>query len=241
MHPIHRPRNLAAALLSALLLGACAGTGGAPRAPDAPGFGPLGGFRPMPSSGPTERADEGDKRGTLDDTYAQMKTRAVARETARETTPQALYYTERDEERIRALAGGRVVTVRFAAGSARFAPFVQERVRILSLLPFAGAIHVRGHTDGTGSLARNARVALARAEAAKRYLVARGVPPHMIAIGYRATGNYTGDVATAAGRAASRRADIEFVPPVDADRGEWYAMTGYPCPWRQPACNGGAL
>lgn len=217
-------RRAVGVLLLTSALGACA-TNGAPSAPDAPGVGSdRTRFRSL--------ANDADERpatpapaglGTL---YDWTKERAVERP---EITPRRI---KAGDETVRALSGGRVLSIYFDEGAVTPIVNVDTRLRILKLLPYAGRIEIRGRTDGIGAHWRNERVAFLRAESIKRYLIARGVPSHMIAISYRPSGDYAGDVATERGRRLSRRADIEFVPPVDADRSDWLVVTDASSPWR---------
>jgi outer membrane protein OmpA-like peptidoglycan-associated protein len=69
-------------------------------------------------------------------------------------------------------------------------------------------IEIAGYTDNTGSSAVNSRLATARAEAVRTYLLGRGVPPtHMIARGY-GSANPVASNATAEGRARNRRVEL---------------------------------
>ena len=78
-----------------------------------------------------------------------------------------------------------------------------------SLLAHPGIrIEIAGYTDNTGSAAVNTRLAAARAEAVRTYLMRRGVPPaRMIAKGY-GPANPVASNATPEGRARNRRVEL---------------------------------
>ena len=141
--------------------------------------------------------------------YDQAKREARARlfETRR-------FNREPDPETLGELPGTgvvlRTVSVPFGFNSTRFIPTAEQALRIRELFAMAERIEVRGRTDGIGSRAADERVAHERAEAAKRYLIDRGVPGRLISVGYTSGGDYVGDNATRMGRRANRRVDIEF-------------------------------
>ena len=70
-------------------------------------------------------------------------------------------------------------------------------------------IEVGGHTDSTGTEINNQRVSLQRAEAARNYLITKGVAaPRLVAKGFGSTVPIA-DNATPEGQEQNRR--IEFV------------------------------
>lgn len=69
-------------------------------------------------------------------------------------------------------------------------------------------VEVIGHTDNSGSRARNLALSQARAEAVKAYVVERGIRPDMISVRGEGPDRPVADNASAEGRARNRR--IEF-------------------------------
>lgn len=70
-------------------------------------------------------------------------------------------------------------------------------------------VKIVGFTDGVGTVEANRRVALLRAQAAKMYLVRRGVAASKISAEGQ-VGDYIAPNDTADGRAANRRVEFEF-------------------------------
>ncbi len=74
-------------------------------------------------------------------------------------------------------------------------------------------VRVEGHTDSTGTAAKNEDLSLRRADAVKRVLMGRGVKESQItALGEGAT-KPVADNKTAAGRAANRRVELHIDVP----------------------------
>ncbi|HEX7489886.1 MAG TPA: OmpA family protein, partial [Anaeromyxobacteraceae bacterium] len=74
-------------------------------------------------------------------------------------------------------------------------------------------IRVEGHTDSTGSAAKNEELSLRRADAVKRVLLGRGVQEAQIsALGMGET-KPLGDNKSAAGRAQNRRVELHIDVP----------------------------
>ena len=73
-------------------------------------------------------------------------------------------------------------------------------------------IVVTGHTDSTGSAARNQRLSEQRAEAVKNVLVSEGVAPARATTVGLGQGKPVADNKTEAGRAKNRRVDITIKP-----------------------------
>ncbi len=70
------------------------------------------------------------------------------------------------------------------------------------------SIDIVGHTDSKGTDAYNQRLSERRANAAKEYLVAQGVPANIIAASGKGESQPVANNATAEGRAQNRRVDI---------------------------------
>ncbi|MFD0666140.1 OmpA family protein [Ramlibacter sp. MAHUQ-53] len=69
-------------------------------------------------------------------------------------------------------------------------------------------VRIIGHTDSTGGDAFNERLSVQRAEAARDYLVARGVNPRQVQVAGRGEREPVADNGTEAGRARNRRVEI---------------------------------
>lgn len=69
-------------------------------------------------------------------------------------------------------------------------------------------ILIVGHTDATGGASANEKLSLARADNARSYLVARGVPGSSVTTEGRGEREPIADNNTAAGRAQNRRVEI---------------------------------
>lgn len=72
-------------------------------------------------------------------------------------------------------------------------------------------VEVAGHTDNTGSAARNRVLSQQRAETVMRYLVAKGVNPANLAARGYGPDRPVADNRTASGRAANRRVELEVL------------------------------
>ena len=106
---------------------------------------------------------------------------------------------------------------RFRSNSAKLA--VNDKGRLQELVPDLEQtpLAVTGYTDAIGSQAHNDRLALQRAAPVKDHLIALGlVPEAIVALGHGKC-CYVQPNATAAGRAANRRAEVR--------RGEAASMT----------------
>lgn len=103
------------------------------------------------------------------------------------------------------------IVFRFAQGVARteFLPSPQLHKVLLRAARAARLIEIRGRSDGALASAANRRVALARAQQARRYLLKNGIAAGKIRISYLAAGGFIADNATAAGKARNRRVEIE--------------------------------
>lgn len=101
--------------------------------------------------------------------------------------------------------------VTFASGSAKLtAGGKKELDKGVAYLNQYTGLHVliEGHTDSTGKAAANEKLSLQRADAAKAYLVTKGVDPARLATAGQGSAQPIDDNKTAAGRARNRR--VEF-------------------------------
>jgi len=87
-------------------------------------------------------------------------------------------------------------------------------------------INIIGHTDSTGSDAVNDPLSLARADAVRDYLAARGVDPQRVRIEGRGEHEPVASNNTAAGRARNRRVEIFVAEPQQAAYGPQPATSG---------------
>jgi outer membrane protein OmpA-like peptidoglycan-associated protein len=101
-----------------------------------------------------------------------------------------------------------VYRVVFPFASAAFDPPAELVNGLLPAALQADRVELRGRTDSHVKDDADARIALARALAARRFLVARGVPPAKIRVTYLSSGDFIADDSTPEGRAQNRRVDI---------------------------------
>lgn len=103
-----------------------------------------------------------------------------------------------------------VLHVLFPAASIAFQPDEKTAKTLLSRAREAGRIMVTGHADKSGSRAGNEKLALARAEAAKAYLVRHGIDAAKIMTVAKGERAPVASNDTPKGRAANRRVEIAF-------------------------------
>ncbi|HEX7639010.1 MAG TPA: OmpA family protein [Burkholderiaceae bacterium] len=105
------------------------------------------------------------------------------------------------------------IIVPFGFNSAAFAPDEVQRLALADA-PGAALVAVRARTSNDRATPSDEALALARALAARRYLVAHGVSPLKITINYSSASDYLVPNDTPEGRALNRRVEIEmfYVP-----------------------------
>ena len=103
-----------------------------------------------------------------------------------------------------------VLHVLFPAASIAFLPDKKTAKTLLSRAREAGRVMVTGHADNSGSRAGNEKLALARAEAAKAYLVRHGIDAAKIMTVAKGEREPVASNAIPKGRAANRRVEIAF-------------------------------
>jgi outer membrane protein OmpA-like peptidoglycan-associated protein len=108
-----------------------------------------------------------------------------------------------------ATASSYLMRVHFAWNSAAFNPTTEQVLALRPHLAGAARIEVRGRTDGPTPHPGDERVALARALAAKHFLVSQGVDPRRIVLNFLSGAEYVADNTTPEGRAENRRVEIE--------------------------------
>lgn len=102
------------------------------------------------------------------------------------------------------------VYVSFAVGSVRFTPNA-EVVENLTSAPAAALVAIRGRTSTPTPSAKDEALALARAIAARSYLVAHGVSPLKITLNYASAADFVADNSTATGRLQNQRVEIDII------------------------------
>ncbi len=104
--------------------------------------------------------------------------------------------------------------VQFATGSAKLLPAavkeLNELVKIMEEHPNFN-VSIEGHTDNTGTAAINTSLSAKRAEAAKAYLVKKGVSADRLTAAGFGPDQPIADNKTAKGRAANRRVEFKLV------------------------------
>ena len=114
------------------------------------------------------------------------------------------------EQRMEAV-GRALVRVNFQFASAKFEPTAQVADALVSAGKKATRVNVSGHADNTGTAQANRAIGLARALAAKQFLVAKGVSKGKVRVFSRGAAEPVADNGSEEGRAQNRRVDVEFV------------------------------
>ena len=104
-----------------------------------------------------------------------------------------------------------LVRVHFPSGGTALNLSEQARSQLAAAAKVAMRVEVRGRTDARGSTVKNRRIALARALAAKQFLVSQGVEAKNIKISAVGRGDYLTENRTEQGRWRNRRVDIVLV------------------------------
>jgi OOP family OmpA-OmpF porin len=102
----------------------------------------------------------------------------------------------------------------FAVGSPRLQKGAEAKLSDLADKVKTMALEVIiivGHTDSTGNAAANQRLSVQRAEAAKAYLVSKGIERNRIYTEGKGATQPVADNRTAEGRAKNRRIEVEVV------------------------------
>lgn len=103
-----------------------------------------------------------------------------------------------------------VLYVFFPADSIAFQPDEKTAKTLLNRAREAGRIMVTGHADNSGSRAGNEKLALARAEAAKAYLIRHGIDAAKIMTVSKGEREPVASNDTPKGRTSNRRVEIAF-------------------------------
>jgi outer membrane protein OmpA-like peptidoglycan-associated protein len=99
----------------------------------------------------------------------------------------------------------------FDTDDSRFTPSFLFRQSLVKAAKTARAITIRGATDSLTRTDASERIAKARAENARKYLIANGVDPAKLKSSFIAAGGFVADNSTPAGRSKNRRVDIEVI------------------------------
>lgn len=129
-------------------------------------------------------------------------------------TGQELFETQQriDEIEARMLtAAAAIVKVSFPTGGTAFRPSPEVAQILIASAKSADSINLRGHTDSHVAGPADSRIALARAMAARNFLVNQGISPEKIKVFSRADGDFAAPSVTKEGKAMNRRVEIEFI------------------------------
>ncbi len=108
-------------------------------------------------------------------------------------------------------AAAAIVKVSFPTGGTAFKPSPKVAEVLIASGKAADSINVHGRTDARVAGPADARIALARAMAARKFLVDHGVSPEKIKVFSQADGSFAAPNVTKEGRAINRRVEIEFI------------------------------
>lgn len=108
-------------------------------------------------------------------------------------------------------AAAAIVQVRFATNSTTFKPSDEVAKVLVNAAKAANSVSVRGHTDAKIAGPNDARIALGRALAARKFLLDNGIGSDKIRVFSQADGGFTVPNVSNEGRALNRRVEIEFV------------------------------
>lgn len=108
-------------------------------------------------------------------------------------------------------AAAAIVKVSFPTGSTAFKPSPEVAEVLIASGKAADRVNVRGRTDSRVAGPLDAKMALGRAMAARKFLVDHGVSADKIRVFSQADGDFAAPNVTKEGRALNRRVEIEFV------------------------------
>ncbi len=107
-------------------------------------------------------------------------------------------------------AQGEAQLFAFAFNSADFSGHEEEAAALVPAAKVAKTITVHGYTDSPVIDVANRRIALARAMAARKFLMEHGIAAEKIKVRFSSAGNFVADNTTDSGRAQNRRVEIRM-------------------------------
>jgi outer membrane protein OmpA-like peptidoglycan-associated protein len=108
-------------------------------------------------------------------------------------------------------AAAAIVRVSFPSSSTTFKPSIEVSKVLIESGKSAEQVNIHGRTDSKVAGDQDAKIALARALAARTFLVDNGVSADKIRVFSRADGDFVVPNSTKEGRALNRRVEFEFV------------------------------
>lgn len=108
--------------------------------------------------------------------------------------------------------------VHFAFNSTQVSIPTAEASALVEEAKVAPLVLLRGRTDGTADSSAESRIAQARANAVRDYLVASGVDPTRIRTTHQPSGDHLADNRTLQGRSLNRRVEIEVYRTLPIDQ-----------------------
>lgn len=144
-----------------------------------------------------------------------QNTRILATESSRqaETTAATLAHMAARQQLLASIQEKAVANtlriVHFAFNSTQVSIPTAEASALVDEAKVAPLVLLRGRTDGTADSSAESRVAQARANAVRDYLVASGVDPTRIRTTHQPSGDHLADNRTLQGRNLNRRVEIE--------------------------------
>lgn len=144
-----------------------------------------------------------------------QNTRILATESSRlaETTAATLAHMAARQQLLASIqekaAANSLRIVHFAFNSTQVSIPTNEASALVEEAKVAPLVLLRGRTDGTADTSAESRIAQARANAVRDYLVASGVDPTRIRTTHQPSGDHLADNRNPQGRSLNRRVEIE--------------------------------
>lgn len=104
-----------------------------------------------------------------------------------------------------------IFRITHGVGLSTFSPSTNMERVLLQAAKDAHQIEIFGGSDASAATPANLRVAKARAENARQYLIRNGIAQDKVRIKYLAAGGFIADNSTPEGKAKNRRVDIEVM------------------------------
>lgn len=151
-------------------------------------------------------------------------TRILATESSRlaETTAATLAHMAARQQLLASIqekaAANSLRIVHFGFNSTQVSIPTAEASALVEEAKVAPLVLLRGRTDGTADSSAESRVAQARANAVRDYLIASGVDPTRIRTTHQPSGDHLADNRTPQGRSLNRRVEIELYRTLPIDQ-----------------------